>query len=61
MKSNCQSKCCENKSNSLYIKRILQMIGPVILGSKPAEIVALFISPTPYVCYNLPLNIPIPS
>ena len=39
MKSNCQSKCCENKSNSLYIKRILQMIGPVILGSKPAEIV----------------------
>ena len=39
MKSNCQSKCCENKSNSLYIKRILEMLGAVILGSKPAEII----------------------
>ncbi|MEG0856161.1 MAG: DUF3793 family protein [Terrisporobacter sp.] len=39
MKSNCKNTCCENKSNSLYIKRILEMIGPVILGSKPAEIV----------------------
>lgn len=39
MKLNCTKQCCENKSNSLYIKRILEMIGPVILGSKPAEIV----------------------
>lgn len=39
MKSNCEVKYCKNKSNSLYIKRILHMIGPVILGSKPAEIV----------------------
>lgn len=39
MKDNCTKKCCENKSNSLYIKRILRMIGPVILGSKPVEII----------------------
>ena len=39
MKVNCNKKCCENKSNSSYIKRILEMIGPVILGSKPSEIV----------------------
>lgn len=39
MKLECNKKCCENKSNSSYIKRILEMIGPVILGSKPSEIV----------------------
>ncbi len=39
MKVNCNKKCCENKSNSLYIKRILEIIGPVILGSKPSEII----------------------
>lgn len=39
MKVKCNKKCCENKSNSSYIKRILEMIGPVILGSKPSEIV----------------------
>ena len=39
MKSNCNKNCCENKSNSIYIKRILEMIGAVILGSKPAEII----------------------
>ena len=39
MKFNCNTNCCENKSNSIYIKRILEMIGAVILGSKPAEII----------------------
>ncbi len=39
MKFNCNKSCCENKSNSIYIKRILEMIGAVILGSKPAEII----------------------
>ena len=39
MKFNCNKNCCENKSNSIYIKRILEMIGAVILGSKPAEII----------------------
>ena len=39
MKVECNKKCCENKSNSLYIKRILEMLGAVILGSKPAEII----------------------
>lgn len=29
---------CENELNSSYIKRILELLGPVILGSKPAEI-----------------------
>ncbi len=39
MKLNYTKKCCKNKSNSSYIKRILRMIGPVILGSKPVEII----------------------
>ena len=39
MKLNCNKNCCENKSNLIYIKRILEMIGAVILGSKPAEII----------------------
>lgn len=39
MNLNCNKNCCENKSNSIYIKRILEMIGAVILGSKPAEII----------------------
>lgn len=39
MKLNCNRNCCENKLNSIYIKRILEMIGAVILGSKPAEII----------------------
>ena len=34
----CNKNCCENKSTSSYIKRILEILGPVILGSKPAEI-----------------------
>lgn len=36
---NCDNKSCENKINSSYIKRIIRLIGPVILGSKSAEIV----------------------
>lgn len=39
MKLKCNNNCCEAKLNSSYIKRILEMIGPVILGSKPCEIV----------------------
>ena len=39
MNLNCNKNCCENKSNSIYIKRILEMIGAIILGSKPAEII----------------------
>lgn len=38
-KHQCENKCCENKFNSLYIKKIIKQIGPVILGSKPSEIV----------------------
>ena len=38
---NCKHQCqsCENRFKSLYIKKIIKQIGPVILGSKPAEIV----------------------
>ena len=39
MKLKCNKNCCQKKLNSSYIKRILEMIGPVILGSKPAEII----------------------
>ena len=38
-KNKCENKNCENKTNSSYIKRIIKLIGPVILGSKPSEIV----------------------
>ncbi|SCH89733.1 DUF3793 family protein [Romboutsia sp. Marseille-P6047] len=38
MSINCNKNCCENKLNSPYIKKILEILGPVILGSKPAEI-----------------------
>ena len=38
MNINCEKCYCENKLNSSYIKRILELLGPVILGSKPAEI-----------------------
>lgn len=38
MNTICDKNCCENKSTSSYIKRILEMLGPVILGSKPSEI-----------------------
>ena len=39
MKLKCNKNCCQKKLNSSYIKRILEMLGAVILGSKPAEII----------------------
>lgn len=39
MNFNCNKNCCEDKLNSRYIKRIIELIGAVILGSKPSEIV----------------------
>lgn len=38
MNVTCKYNCCENKSNSSYIKWVLSVLGPVILGSKPCEI-----------------------
>ncbi|MGL4911522.1 MAG: DUF3793 family protein [Romboutsia sp.] len=38
MKVTCKHNCCKNKSNSSYIKWILGVLGPVILGSKASEI-----------------------
>lgn len=38
MSNNCNHNCCKNKSNSSYIKWVLEVLGPVILGSKPSEI-----------------------
>lgn len=37
----CDKNCCENKINSSYIKWLIEILGPVILGSKPAEILNL--------------------
>ena len=37
----CNRNCCENKINSSYIKWLIEILGPVILGSKPAEILNL--------------------
>lgn len=34
----CNRNCCENKINSSYIKWLIEILGPVILGSKPSEI-----------------------
>ena len=34
----CNRNCCENKINSSYIKWLIEVLGPVILGSKPSEI-----------------------
>ncbi len=34
----CKKNCCENKINSSYIKWLVEILGPVILGSKPSEI-----------------------
>ncbi|RDY28402.1 DUF3793 family protein [Romboutsia weinsteinii] len=39
MNLTCNISNCTNKLNSSYIKRILGMLGPVILGSKPSEII----------------------
>lgn len=38
MSFNCNNNCCKNKSNSSYITWVLEILGPVILGSKPSEI-----------------------
>ncbi|MGL5328498.1 MAG: DUF3793 family protein [Peptostreptococcaceae bacterium] len=38
MNTKCKYNCCENKPNSEYIKWVLNILGPVILGSKPCEI-----------------------
>lgn len=35
----CNSYSCKNKSNSLYINWLVELLGPVLLGSKPTEIV----------------------
>lgn len=37
----CDRNCCESKINSSYIKWLIEILGPVILGSKPAEILNL--------------------
>lgn len=39
MNLTCNISNCTNRLNSSYIKRILGMLGPVILGSKPSEII----------------------
>lgn len=38
MNNNCVKNCCKNNTNSDYIKWVLEVLGPVILGSKPCEI-----------------------
>ena len=38
MSSICKMNCCNNKLSSSYLKKTLEMLGPVILGSKPSEI-----------------------
>lgn len=39
----CSNTNCSNKINSLYISQILGLLGPVILGSKPSEILNISI------------------
>lgn len=36
--NSCKYNCCKNEISSSYIKDILGILGPVILGSKPSEI-----------------------
>ena len=38
MKFACEHDCCKNKLNSSYITWVLEVLGPVIFGSKPSEI-----------------------
>lgn len=38
MNNKCKNNCCKNKSNSSYITWVLEVLGPVIFGSKPSEI-----------------------
>lgn len=37
----CNSLHCENKINSSYIKWLVEILGPVFLGSKPSEIISV--------------------
>ena len=38
MKFACEHSCCKNRLNSSYITWVLEVLGPVIFGSKPSEI-----------------------
>ncbi|MEF9991728.1 MAG: DUF3793 family protein [Romboutsia sp.] len=38
MSIHCKHNCCKNETNSSYIKWVIEVLGPVILGSKPCEI-----------------------
>lgn len=44
MSFSCNNNCCKNKSNSSYIAWVLEVLGPVILGSKPSEILNISIN-----------------
>lgn len=35
----CNSYCCKNKISSSYIKWLVELLGPVLIGSKPSEII----------------------
>lgn len=37
----CKSYSCQNKIESSYIKWLLELLGPVLMGSKPAEIISI--------------------
>ncbi|MDK2564039.1 DUF3793 family protein [Romboutsia sedimentorum] len=38
MNKNCNYNRCNNTANSSYLKWVLEVLGPVIMGSKPSEI-----------------------
>lgn len=40
MEQNCSNNYCSRKINDDFLKRIVELIGPVILGIKPAEILS---------------------
>ncbi|RDY27548.1 DUF3793 family protein [Romboutsia weinsteinii] len=37
----CNSYYCKNKINSSYIKWLIELLGPVLIGSKPSEIISI--------------------
>lgn len=37
----CKKLCCENKINSSYITWLVEVLGPVLMGSKPSEIISI--------------------
>lgn len=37
----CKSYCCKNKINSSYIKWLVELLAPVLMDSKPAEIISI--------------------